>query len=376
MAEKSVSESDPIVSKSLAPHYVVAVVVLIGTLFWALWDEDFGQRPWKSFQQEWKDRYLSFLSSASSKSSSSQNDVENSPQYQTLKTAYDSSMKDSSPRIREINEKLHGLSGNILAAQNVFTDRRAYVTALTYGIETETSAPSRQRKQKALSQYKQEVTSVTFPDGSRQDYNYDQLEETYNDLKSERTKLSTELGELLKPLNEQKEKLDAYLSEHMVDLTPEQIRGLQNKTEVWDSKIVQINVPEANIVDRCESCHMGIREPVKLTAISMSVKGKKPDDYARAFTSHPEPDLLQTHDPDKFGCSPCHQGNGRATTSVAKAHGTYEHWLWPLFPAGDVEAGCQTCHAADMLLVTNDVGWTLSDGKDLFRQRGCVGCHR
>ena len=49
------SEDDPIVSKSLAPHYVVAMVVLMATLFWALWDENFGQRPWKTFQQEWKD---------------------------------------------------------------------------------------------------------------------------------------------------------------------------------------------------------------------------------------------------------------------------------------------------------------------------------
>ena len=29
-----------------------------------------------------------------------------------------------------------------------------------------------------------------------------------------------------------------------------------------------------------------------------------------------------------------------------------------------------------MVLVTNDVGWTLTEGKDLFRQRGCTGCHR
>jgi cytochrome c551/c552 len=93
-------------------------------------------------------------------------------------------------------------------------------------------------------------------------------------------------------------------------------------------------------------------------------------------TSHPGLDLLKMHDPEKFGCSPCHQGNGRATTSVEKAHGTYEHWLWPLFPKGNVEAGCQTCHSADMVLVSNDVGWTLNEGKDLFRQRGCMGCHR
>ena len=85
---------------------------------------------------------------------------------------------------------------------------------------------------------------------------------------------------------------------------------------------------------------------------------------------------MKTHDPDKFGCSPCHQGNGRATTSVEKAHGNYEHWLWPLFPKQNVEAGCQTCHAADMVLVSGDVGWTISEGKDLFRQKGCMGCHR
>ena len=141
---------------------------------------------------------------------------------------------------------------------------------------------------------------------------------------------------------------------------------------------MQINVAEANIVDRCESCHMNAREPVQITAAVMTAKGeKKPDEYARAFASHPEPELLKIHDPDKFGCSPCHQGNGRATTSVEKAHGNYEHWLWPLFPKQNAEAGCQTCHAADMHLASGDVGaHIINNGKDLFRQRGCMGCHR
>jgi cytochrome c551/c552 len=110
----------------------------------------------------------------------------------------------------------------------------------------------------------------------------------------------------------------------------------------------------------------------------MTAKGeKKPDEYADAFVSHPEPELLKIHDPEKFGCSPCHQGNGRATTSVEKAHGNYEHWLWPLFPKENSEAGCQNCHAADMVLASGDVQWqTINNGKDLFRQRGCMGCHR
>jgi cbb3-type cytochrome oxidase cytochrome c subunit len=374
--DKPIPDDDPIVSKSLAPHYVIAMIVLMATLFWALWDEDFGQRPWKSFQQEWKNRYSAFLKTARSQSDASQKDVENAAEYQAVKLSYEQANQGAGPRVKEINEKLRDVGAKILAVQNVFTDRRAYVNASTYDIETETSNSAKQRKQRNLDQYKQEVTTVEYPDGSEQKYNFPQLEETYNELRNERTNLSAELGELIKPVNEQKEKLDAYVSEHMVNLTPTQLNGLLDKAEAWDPKIVQINVPEANIVDRCESCHLGIREPVKLTAPAMSPKSKKPDAYARAFTSHPEPDLLKVHDPDKFGCSPCHQGNGRATTSVEKAHGNYEHWLWPLFPHGNMEAGCQTCHAADMVLVSNDVGWTLLLGKDLFRQRGCVGCHR
>ncbi len=376
MAEKPIPEDDPVVSKSLAPHYLVAMLVLMATLFWALWDEDFGQRPWKAFQNEWKSRYSAFLKNAHSQSDTSEKEVESNPEYLTLKQSYEQASQAAAPRIKEINEKLHDLGAQILAVQNTFTDRRAYVSASTYAIETEPSASSKQSKQKDLAKYEQEVTTVSYPDGSKKTYDYPHLEETYNELRNERTALSAELGELIKPVNEQKAKLDAYLSDHMVSLTPPQIMGLLDKTEALTPKIQQINVPEANIVDRCESCHMGIREPVKLTAAAMSVKGKKPDEYARAFTSHPEPELLKTHDPEKFGCSPCHQGNGRATTSVEKAHGTYEHWLWPLFPRGNVEAGCQNCHAADMVLVMGDVGATLNEGKDLYRQRGCMGCHR
>src|SRR5712672_3376081 len=349
----------------------------MATLFWALWDEDFGQRPWKNFQKEWKDRYSTFLKTARSESTTSQKDVEAASEYQTVKLSYEQASQSAASRMKEINEKLRDVGAKILAVQNVFTDRRAYVNASTYDIETETSSSAKQRKQRNLDEYKKEVATVEYPDGGKKQYTFPQLEETYNELRNERTALSAELGQLIKPVNEQKEKLDAYVSEHMVNLTASQLAGLQDKTEAWDPKIVQINVPEANIVDRCESCHMGIREPVKLTAAAMSLKGKKPDEYARAFTSHPEPDLLKTHDPDKFGCSPCHQGNGRATTSVEKAHGNYEHWLWPLFPGENIEAGCQTCHAADMKLVSGYVEWhVVNEGKDLFRQRGCVGCHR
>jgi len=376
MPEQPTPEQDPVVTKSYALAYVVAMALLMGTLFWALYDENWGQRPWKAFQHEWKDRYSAFLKTEKSTSTKSEQDIEKSGDYLQLQQNYENARKQADTRTKEIRVKLDDLTAKILAVQNVFTDRRAYANALTYQIETETSASGKKSKQQDLDEYKKEKTTVEYPDGHKEQYDYPKLEETYNDLKAQRAALSAELGQVTKPVTESREAMSSYVSEHMTDLTPAQIRGLQEKTAAWDPKILQINVADANIVDRCESCHMGAREPIKITAANMALPGKKPDEYAEAFVSHPDKELLGTHDPDKFGCTSCHQGNGRATSSVEKAHGNYEHWLWPLFPKPNVEAGCQICHMSDMLLVSGNVGGTISAGKDLFRQRGCMGCHR
>jgi cytochrome c551/c552 len=376
--EQPAPEQDPITSKSYAAYYLIAMVLLMATLFWALWDEAWGQRPWKAFQEHWKERYSAFLNTARSKSVSSEKDVERNSDYAALKQAYDKANQDTRAKAAEVREQLDDANARLLAVQSVFTDRRAYVNALTYEFETSTSPTAKSSKQNEIKEYKEKKAVVEYPDGKKVPYNFDDLEKTYNGIRDEKTKLSLELGEVLKPVTEAQTKMDEYVTDHMVDLTPQQIDGLKKRALEWDPAIVQINVAEANIVDRCESCHMNAREPLKITAASMTPKGeKKPDEYADAFTSHPLPELLRIHDPEKFGCSPCHQGNGRATTSVEKAHGNYEHWLWPLFPKENAQAGCQNCHAADFVLVSGDVQFqTINNGKDLFRQKGCMGCHR
>src|SRR5580693_1294715 len=359
-------------------YYVVSMVLLMATLFWALWDEAYGQRPWKTFQNEWKHRYSAFLAKAEPASDKSVKSVETDPEYLQLEQAYKQVDAATKSQRDDLQKQITSLSAQILAVQNVFTDKRAYANALTYQIETENSSSGKKSKKNELEEYKKKLWTVEFPDGHKEKYDFRQLEEKYNDLKDQRTRLNAKLGEVIKPVTAASTAMTTYVVDHMVDLTPTQIEGLQRKTKEWDPKIVQVNVADANIVDRCESCHMGIREPLKITPAVMTPKGeKKPDEYAQAFVSHPEPGLLKTHDPDVFGCSPCHQGNGRATTSVEKAHGNYEHWLWPLFPKENAEAGCQNCHAADMELVSGDVQWpTINNGKDLYRQRGCMGCHR
>src|ERR1700739_4943267 len=115
--EKSLPENDPIVTKSLAPHYVICMVILMATLFWALWDEDFGQRPWKAFQHEWKNRYAAFLKSARTQSKESQDEIEKSADYQKLKQDYETASKNAEPRMNELREKLRDVGAKILAVQ-------------------------------------------------------------------------------------------------------------------------------------------------------------------------------------------------------------------------------------------------------------------
>jgi cytochrome c551/c552 len=376
--DKPIPEQDPITSKSYAAHYLIATVLLIITLFWALWDEAWGQRPWKAFQGEWRTRYSAFLNTARSKSQASEKDIESNSDYAVLNASWKKASQDAAPQMIEVRKKLDNANARLLAVQSVFTDRRAYVNALTYEYETSSSASAKASKAKEIREYKDRKATVEFPDGSRKQFNFEELEKTYNDIRDEKTKISLELGEVGKPATEAKTNMDEYMTDHLVELTPQQIDGLKKRAAEWDPTIVQINVAEANIVDRCESCHMNAREPLKVTAADMTTKGaKQPDEYARALASHSEPELLQIHDPDKFGCSPCHQGNGRATTSVEKAHGNYEHWLWPMYPKENAQAGCQSCHSADMVLASGDMQFeTINAGKDLFRQRGCNGCHR
>ncbi len=377
MAEQITPTDDPIVSRSFTVPYLICTILLVASLFWALWDEAYGERPWKHFQNEFQARYSAYLKTIRSDSSKDEKDIKETAEYKELENSRKAAEAQAKPAEDQIHKKLDDLNNQLAAVQGVFTDARAHVTAAVYEIETSGSASSRDRKLKDLDAYKQKKQFVV-PGEQGQEYSFLELEAKYNDLKTRKADAILELSEADKPVKDALKKETDYLADHMVNLSAAQIRGLQDKTRAWDSKIIQINVPEANLVDRCESCHMGIREPVTIVAASMKLKNQKgPDEYARAFTSHPARELLAIHDPEKFGCVSCHGGNGRATSSVEKAHGKYEHWLFPLYEKENIEAGCQSCHAADMFLAKGvEMGASINEGKDLFRQRGCVGCHR
>ena len=208
MPDKPIPEQDPITSKSFAAHYVIATIILIITLFWALWDEAWGQRPWKAFQEQFKTRYTAFLNTARTKSQESEKDIEKDSEYAELSAAVKKAMEDSTAAAKAARDKLDDASARLLAVQSVFTDRRAYVNALTYELETRESASAKASKQKEIDKYKAETATVEFPDGTRKQFTFEELEKTYNDIRDERTRLSLELGDVLKPVTGARAKLD------------------------------------------------------------------------------------------------------------------------------------------------------------------------
>jgi cytochrome c551/c552 len=374
-------DKDPVVTQSLAAHLVVASLLLVVVLGWSLYDEFFGLRPWKDYQRVFAGRYGAFLKKQVPLQRGKEQALENSADYQALKRKVEELERTTEPQVRQVDEQAARVEDRTTAILNVLTTARAYVGSRIYVIDhvdytTPSGREERQSLRKDLDAYERGPFVVALPaadPGGKDEtlsLTFDQLEEQFNLLQQEKGKLLLKKADLLRPVSELQSKLDSYVKDHLDGPTVEALRGLQKATEDFTIEIRQINNADAGIVDRCESCHLGIREPVVLTRRDM---GGVRDPMSAAFTSHPEPELLRIHDPERFGCTPCHNGNGMDVARVEKAHGHDEHWLWPLLPRENVEAGCQQCHASDMVV---DHAATLSAGKDLFQWRGCVGCHR
>ena len=378
--EPALPAEDPLASRSSSGWMLLSALLLTATLAWALWDEAFGQRPWKGMQKEFVSRYTRYLNSIKSRSDESEKEVMNTSEYQELDEEYKAAYNQVDPDLKEIDAQVKRIQKKLDAVTEPFQNQRGHLTVTNYNIET-SSGSAKERHRREADKLRQEKVTVDLPgdDGKiqQQSFDYASLEQLYNELRDTKAKLLGDKADKLKVPTELAKKRDDYLKNHLVGLGPVAIDGLKSKAANFDYSILghQISVNAYNIVDRCEVCHLGIREPLDLRAEDMAPgkPGNKPDAFANAFVSHPNREILAIHNPDKFGCSGCHWGNGRATTSDLKGHGQNKFWLWPMFEKENTQAGCQQCHAKDRV---TDGATTLNLGRDMFSQRGCMGCHR
>ena len=379
--EADLPAQDPIVGSSTSGWMLVSALLLTLSIAWALYDEAFGQRPWKGMQREFVSRYTKYLDSIKADAGKTEAEIKESPEYQQLSDDEKAAREQVQPEINQIDADVKRAQARLDAITDTFQNQRGRLTVINYNVET-ANGSAKDRWRRRAEEKRQEQVTVELPsdDGKsveKQRLNYAQLEAMYEQLRDEKAKGLGRKAELLKTPSELAKKRDDYLKNHLIGLGPAAIEGLKTKMANYDYSILghQISVNAYNIVDRCEVCHAGIREPLDLTPASLAPGGSKnqPDALSRAFVSHPNKEILQLHNPEKFGCSSCHWGNGRATTSEMKGHGRHRFWLWPMFEKENTEAGCQQCHSRDRVTQGAE---TLNLGRDLFSQRGCTGCHR
>ncbi len=157
----------------------------------------------------------------------------------------------------------------------------------------------------------------------------------------------------------------------------------------------QVYLPELDTIDRCTTCHMGVENPAMA-------------DARAPLTQHPGA-ILNEHPVDKFGCTICHGGEGRAVSGEA-VHGwrsdgvPVPHCDTPMLRDDAVYTSCGKCHAeldlyggeADLFAgATSQSGAAerppiteaslaqslpgadrLANGKHLTATAGCLGCHK
>jgi mono/diheme cytochrome c family protein len=117
--------------------------------------------------------------------------------------------------------------------------------------------------------------------------------------------------------------------------------------------IQQIWIPQLDVVDRCQTCHVG------LTEASLADVNQQP------FRAHP----AIPHKLTEFGCVVCHRGQGAATT-VKEAHHSEMAGEEPLLPARYIEASCGQCHHQPLEGTPR-----LNKGRAILSRYGCVNCH-
>jgi cytochrome c551/c552 len=363
-------DRDPVVHSSLSkPLYVFSALLLL-SLAWALWDEVYGMRPWKGYQKRFLVLYSNFLKKATPTEAAFEQRIKNASQYKALEKKMLAARASVDKDAREIDQEINTvLTPQILALNESFQVLRSEIGSLTYKIEVASSEKTKDSLRAEIAEIKKRVVKVPLPlaDGSTKqvEYTYDQMDKDLKDWKARKAELLQKRVELLKPASTLETQLSQYVYDRANEVTASTLRGLQSKLDTFEVGIRQIHIKDIDLVDRCESCHLGTREPVVLTKADMGGE--------EVFTSHPRRELLKIHDPEQFGCTPCHNGNGVALTSVTKAHGRNKFWLWPMYYPENVEAGCQHCHVREIVTEYAEV---LNQGRELFRRRGCRACHR
>jgi mono/diheme cytochrome c family protein len=333
--------------------FVFALVLALGTL-WAVADEVIVRRPWKDWQRRFNEYEYNMVAA----------------RRDSLAAALEQAEQASDP-----SQTRAGLQQQLEAMRAALADNSQY-----HALQTEL-------KDRDFDLFKvnreYQFTKSTYDEKF---YFYTEAKHAghdYSDLERETESLKRVMDSLLPIIRVKAAGRDSI--QHAIDALEGPIDSLagliQGKTQEISKlnerlaaiesrpiKVKQIILPDYEPnefenpiirVDRCMTCHVGIDKPEFAGA-------------PQPFAAHPRMDeYFKNHPVEKFGCTPCHDGQGPALTE-ADAHAPKKYWDHPMLAARMREAGCQKCHQNRIWL---DHAEKLTLAQEKVRRWGCFGCH-
>jgi len=327
--------------KSYALLFLAAVILLIITFLWVIWWETKTLRPWKDYQEKYSDLAAEQLERRLERKSEEFSSDKVQKVYTDLKQALEKAKREfESDAVQTEHKKtirkLEEVSDELKMVHHDFQKLRA--RSLVEG-------------HKNFEHGKEEDKHTT----AGLDEEIATLDEKIEELESRKRSYKAEIAKMNAPVAELTGKLNQFTAD--VDTLRRQIGFYSTQKR----EIKQIHLPDLARTDRCPSCHIGIDEGNKVSSVE-------------PFTAHPGREIfLGRHDISRFGCTSCHRGQGRATSSVKKGHGDTKHWDFPMLRGDDVQASCLLCHEKVKGLRGAE---TVSSGLETLERKGCFGCHK
>lgn len=329
--------------KSYVLMYVICAAILVLVQAWAVWNEVVGKRIWKDYQR----KFFSLLID-----NVNEDIVEERKRFEG---------PDVQKEYQEVAQKLEKakkefkLSGN----QNEFNKLEVAIR----NIRSKELSPLQLQLSDIRNRVLEEEYLYTKDRTKERKVILDKLKEEASEELSIVEKVKARLAEMQGrkfALTTQIEKYENELDQFVAPINKLQERLTLLTRKRPSLQEYQIHIPALNEVDRCKSCHLGIDR-------DESISDEQP------FKKHPGSYIfLKNHPLKDFGCTVCHEGQGRATTSVEKAHGEVEYWLHPMLRGSLAQASCIKCHERTDNLPGAEM---VSIGQRLVVERGCVGCH-
>ena len=106
-------QRDPIVSRSTSAILLICTVLLMLSAGWALYDEGFGQRPWRPIQREFVRRYSAYLRSLRARTREDEAGVKQTPEYQQLDEEAKASLEKVRGDVADIDKRVGAIQAKL-----------------------------------------------------------------------------------------------------------------------------------------------------------------------------------------------------------------------------------------------------------------------